>query len=127
MSEELKPCPFCNSAALVRERHTDDGKPFFVECQGWEFDCGITVAYAATAEQSASLWNRRASGDGGKSEAERNGEPMTLATFEKLHTFLDAAAGSGYQFAGIDADELYVEIFPRRYTASIAAKKEKGE
>ncbi|MBU7436481.1 hypothetical protein [Paraburkholderia fungorum] len=41
------------------ERYTDDGKPFYVQCDG----CFIEVAYAATREQSDAIWNRRAASE----------------------------------------------------------------
>jgi hypothetical protein len=37
---------------------------------------------------------------------------------EKLHAFLDAAAGEGLILGGVDAQELYIAVFPDRYAAS---------
>lgn len=39
---------------------------------------------------------------------------------EKLHTFLNAAAGEGFVLDGVDAADLYVELFPERYAAAVA-------
>lgn len=39
-----------------------------------------------------------------------------------LHTFLDAAAGEGLVLGGIDAADLYVELFPKTY-AGIVTKE----
>jgi hypothetical protein len=39
---------------------------------------------------------------------------------EALHTFLDAAAAEGLVLNGVDAADLYIEIFPERYAAAIA-------
>jgi hypothetical protein len=38
---------------------------------------------------------------------------------ESLHTFVNAAAGEGFVLDGVDAGDLYVELFPERYTAAI--------
>ena len=40
---------------------------------------------------------------------------FTQSTIEKLHRFLDAAAGDGLICAGLDAADLYAEIFPEQY------------
>lgn len=37
----------------------------------------------------------------------------------KLHTFLDAAAGEGLVLGGVDAADLYVELFPKTYAAIV--------
>lgn len=37
----------------------------------------------------------------------------------KLHTFLDAAAGEGLVLDGIDAADLYEQVFPERYAAAL--------
>ena len=37
---------------------------------------------------------------------------------ERLHTFLDAAAGVGLVLDGVDAAVLYIELFPERYAAA---------
>lgn len=50
-----KACPFCGGSAEVHERNTDDGKPFYVQCDG----CYIEVAYAGTREASLAIWNAR--------------------------------------------------------------------
>lgn len=39
-----------------------------------------------------------------------------------LHTFLDAAAGEGLVLGGIDAADLYVELFPKTH-AGIVTKE----
>lgn len=44
---------------------------------------------------------------------------------ERLHKFLNAAAGEGVEFDGVDAADLYVELFPDEYAATIA--KMRGE
>lgn len=44
--------------------------------------------------------------------------PVAGDAQEKLHTFLDAAAGEGLILGDVDAQELYVAIFPDRYAAS---------
>ncbi len=46
--------------------------------------------------------------------------PEQAAQSERLHTFLNAAAGEGFVLAGVDAADLYVEQFPERYAAAIA-------
>jgi len=40
------------------------------------------------------------------------------AVREKLHAFLDAAAGEGLILGDVDAQELCIEVFPDRYAAS---------
>lgn len=49
-------------------------------------------------------------------------EQQTLSkkTVEKLHKFLDAAAGDGLVCDGVDAADLYIEIFPENYAEGIA-------
>ena len=39
---------------------------------------------------------------------------------DRLHTFLNAAAGEGMVLDGVDAADLYVALFPERYAATIA-------
>ena len=36
-----------------------------------------------------------------------------------LHTFLDAAAGEGLVLGGVDAADLYVELFPKTYVGIV--------
>jgi len=43
---------------------------------------------------------------------------------EALHTFLDAAAAEGLVLNGVDAADLYIEVFPERYAAACAATGE---
>lgn len=44
---------------------------------------------------------------------------------DDLHTFLDVAAGEGLVLGNVDAADLYIELFPERYAAAIAAQGEK--
>lgn len=50
--------------------------------------------------------------------------PCSVGGGEDLHTFLDAAAAEGLVLGGVDAADLYIEIFPERYAAAIAAATE---
>ena len=43
---------------------------------------------------------------------------LSKQTVEKLHKFLDAAAGDGVISDGVDAADLYIEIFPEQYAES---------
>lgn len=43
---------------------------------------------------------------------------------ESLHTFLDVAAGEGLVLGGVDAADLYQQIFPARFAAAIARVEE---
>ena len=45
---------------------------------------------------------------------------MDEQQMERLHTFLNAAAGDGLVLDGVDAADLYVDIFPQRYAATVA-------
>ena len=47
-------------------------------------------------------------------------EAAAKDTAEKLHTFLNAAAGEGLVLDGVDAADLYVALFPERYDAATA-------
>jgi hypothetical protein len=40
---------------------------------------------------------------------------------DRLHTFLNAAAGEGLVLDGVDAADLYIAVFPERYRATIAS------
>lgn len=60
----LKPCPFCNGGAVVRDRYrrgTANRKMYWVECIG----CGISQAHHDLAgyrspNKAIESWNRRA-------------------------------------------------------------------
>lgn len=41
------------------------------------------------------------------------------AHIEKAHAFINAAAGEGLVLDGIDAAELYVQLYPERYAAEL--------
>lgn len=43
---------------------------------------------------------------------------LSKKTVEKLHKFLDASAGDGVISDGVDAADLYIEIFPEQYAES---------
>ena len=43
---------------------------------------------------------------------------LSKQTVEKLHKFLDASAGDGVISDGVDAADLYIEIFPEQYAES---------
>ena len=45
--------------------------------------------------------------------------PVAPTQPESLHTFLNAAAAEGYVLNGVDAADLYVELFPERYVAAL--------
>jgi hypothetical protein len=53
MTEELKPCPFCESSAEAITYITES----VVQCSNW--DCGIG-ATRKELEDAISVWNRRA-------------------------------------------------------------------
>jgi len=40
---------------------------------------------------------------------------------ERLHRFLNAAAGEGFELDGVDAADLYIELFPEEYARVIAS------
>lgn len=40
---------------------------------------------------------------------------------QKLHHFLNAAAGEGLQMDGVDADDLYIALFPAEYARAVAS------
>lgn len=42
----------------------------------------------------------------------------------RLHAFLDAAAGEGFVLVGVDAGDLYAEVFPERYAAALSHTNE---
>lgn len=46
---------------------------------------------------------------------------------ERLHTFLKAAAGEGLVLDGIDAIDLYLQVFPERYAKDTTAQPTQGE
>ncbi len=46
--------------------------------------------------------------------------PVPL-TDDRLHTFLNAAAGEGLVLDGVDAADLYIATFPERYAAVVAS------
>ena len=45
--------------------------------------------------------------------------PREPLTDERLHTFLNAAAGEGFVLDDVDAADLYIELFPERYAATV--------
>ena len=53
MSEELKPCPFCEGVCLYLHQETEE--QWLVVC----LDCGASGPYAASDKQAISAWNRR--------------------------------------------------------------------
>ena len=49
-------------------------------------------------------------------------EPAESADARKrLHRFLNAAAGEGFELDGVDAADLYIELFPVEYARTIAS------
>lgn len=52
---ELKPCPFCNGEAEMRNPWMSSAN-FYVEC----YECGCTTAIFDTPEKAAEAWNKRA-------------------------------------------------------------------
>jgi len=59
--------------------------------------------------------DRRAGGRIDESLTQPVQPAISKQTIEKLHTFLDASAGDGVISGGVDAADLYIEIFPERY------------
>lgn len=57
MTEELKPCPFCNGDPNIigYTDPTTDGV-FYVECQG----CNVETAYYSNEYGAKEAWNMRA-------------------------------------------------------------------
>ncbi|MDE2104449.1 MAG: Lar family restriction alleviation protein, partial [Patescibacteria group bacterium] len=71
MTEELKPCPFCGSAAIVRPEE-EEGCGFYVCCSSPDCFCCIGEGYDRSAmpehsfaarEDAIAAWNRRAPPD----------------------------------------------------------------
>lgn len=58
-SEELKPCPFCGSAAQVRAPGDSDGFPLHIGCR-----CGAQLyggkSHFGEVSDAVSVWNTRA-------------------------------------------------------------------
>lgn len=52
---ELKPCPFCDGEAEMRNPWTSNTN-YYVEC----YECGCTTAIFDTPEKAVEAWNRRA-------------------------------------------------------------------
>lgn len=57
MSEELKPCPFCESKRVKYVKNSFMASDVAVECQ--EVDCGGQSSYCLDEEQAAEYWNHR--------------------------------------------------------------------
>lgn len=81
-----------------------------------------TVAQPMTDEQIKQVWARSRGGD---IQFARDVLAAYLcashgAVSDKLHTFMNAAAGEGYVLDGVDAADLYIALFPERYAAAIA-------
>lgn len=98
MTERLTPCPFCGQEQdnPIEAGHADDC--YFtlharLQREMKEADCSSVPDVLAA-------WNRR-------------------ALPEKLHTFLNAAAGEGFVLNGVDAADLYVKLFPERYATAV--------
>jgi hypothetical protein len=53
--------------------------------------------------------------------------PDDAALMDDLRKFLDVAAGQGYQFDGVDADDLYLRLFPDAFDAAIDRARQSGE
>lgn len=57
MSEKLKPCPFCKSAAeLVHTLNIIPHEPWWVRCPA----CGVTTRKYDSMEEAIAAWNMRA-------------------------------------------------------------------
>lgn len=55
-------------------------------------------------------------------DAEAEQQAPSTAAQERLHTFLDVAAGEGFVLGGVDAGDLYAEVFPEKYAGALAHK-----
>lgn len=56
---ELKPCPFCGSVAVLYKNPKDTYKPYCVICQNGECSCNARIPYCDTEEDAVRQWNRR--------------------------------------------------------------------
>lgn len=56
MTDELKPCPFCGSSAVIR---SNGEYQYYVRCTN--FDCSVhpTTYVMTTPEKAIAAWNRR--------------------------------------------------------------------
>lgn len=57
IKEELKPCPFCGSPALMSG---DDDSGWCVTCQEPHCNCNARIPYCDTKEDAIEQWNTRA-------------------------------------------------------------------
>lgn len=49
-----------------------------------------------------------------------------IEAVERLEPFLDYCAGEGVLIGGVDSADLYIDMFPEKYSAALSAK-DKGE
>lgn len=58
---ELKPCPFCGSAAKLKENQyllaDNNSKRFYIVCSFWE--CQIKQMWLVSKKEAIRMWNER--------------------------------------------------------------------
>lgn len=63
MMEELKPCPFCGSKAILRKVATGrnrSGYEYYVRCYNLNCTVYVHTFYRDTEDEAVENWNRRA-------------------------------------------------------------------
>ena len=57
---ELKPCPFCGGAAIMRENKNSYVPRFYVRCGNNDCQMLCATCNRETEEEAAEVWNQRA-------------------------------------------------------------------
>ena len=68
MAIKLKPCPFCDGAAVMQEGAIKGD--YKAECGNFACIGSYLFKWHPTKEKAAEAWNRRAGDDAGKSQAD---------------------------------------------------------
>lgn len=63
--EELKPCPFCGGAAVVKKVPDTLVLPWYVRCDNADCSMWVATCNRNTQEEAIWLWNRRANDEEG--------------------------------------------------------------
>ena len=136
---DLKPCPFCGATPIIERRDVEpQGDPWYgdkvvrfilCECGASLFDRYFHEGFDSS-EEAIAAWNRRAApaDKQGGGLTENESAALRYARVapsgelrQKLHRFLNAAAGEGLQMDGVDADDLYIALFPAEYARNVAS------
>lgn len=60
MENELKPCPFCGGAAVLKVVPHTEITPYYVRCDNFSCSVHVSTCLRNTPEEAIELWNRRA-------------------------------------------------------------------